>query len=93
MIPFPEGTLGGGLVQVSADGGRDPVWAHSGRELFCRNAANELVAVQVTGDPTFAAGQQVVLFSTAGYQPSNGHPMYTVSPDAQRFGMLRMDDG
>ena len=88
--PFPD--AGQGLVQVSTDGGLDPVWAHSGRELFYRNAANELVSVPVTGDPTFAAGQQEVLFSMADYLPSNGHPMYTVSPDDQRFVMLRMGD-
>ncbi len=44
------------------------------------------------GPPTFAAGQQEVLFSMADYQPSNGNPMYTVSPDDQRFVMLRMGD-
>ena len=35
---------------------------------------------------------QEVLFSMADYQPSNGNPMYTVSPDDQRFVMLRMGD-
>ena len=88
--PFPD--AGSGLVQVSTDGGLEPVFAHNGRELFYRNGANELVAIQVTGDPTFAAGQQEVLFSMADYQPSNGYPMYDVSPDDQRFVMLRMGD-
>jgi len=91
VIPFPEGRLGG-LVQVSADGGRDPVWAHNGRELFYRNGADELVAVQVRGDPTFVAGQQEVLFSMADYLPSNGQAMYDVSPDDQQFVMLRISD-
>ena len=68
------------------------MWAHSGRELFYRNGANELVAVQVTGDPTFAAGQQEVLFSMSDYLTSNGNPMYDVSPDDQRFVMLRIGD-
>ena len=90
VIPFPEGRLGGGLVQVSADGGRNPVWAHSGRELFYRSRNNEMVAVQVSGDPTFAAGQQDVLFSMADYLSGAGHPMYDVSPDDQRFVMLRV---
>ena len=36
VSPFPEGRSGG-QVQVSTDGGREPVWAHSGRELFYRN--------------------------------------------------------
>jgi len=77
---------------VSADGGLDPVWAHNGRELFYRNGANQLVAVQFTDDPTFVVVQEEVLFSMADYLPSNGTPMYDVSPDDQRFVMLRIDD-
>ena len=88
--PFPD--AGASLQQVSADGGVEPVWAHSGRELFYRNGANELVAVQVTDDPTLAVGQQEVLFSMADYLTSNGNPMYDVSPDDQRFVMLRIGD-
>jgi len=89
VIPFPEGRLGGGQVPVSADGAREPVWAHNGRELFYRNGANELVAVPFTEDPTFTPGQEVVLFSMADYLTSNGHPMYDVSLDDQEFVMLR----
>ena len=38
--PFPPDAESG-LVQVSTDGGRGPVWAHNGRELFYRNGAND----------------------------------------------------
>ena len=80
-------------MPVSADGGRDPVWAHNGRELFYRSyRANELEVVQFRGDPTFEVGQQVVLFSMDNYQPSNGHPMYDVSLDDRRFVMLRLSE-
>ena len=90
--PFPD--AGASLQQVSTDGGIEPLWAHSGRELFYRNGANELVAVEITDDPTFAAGQQHVLFSMASYLTSNGRPQYDVSADDQRFVMLRiMDQG
>ena len=65
------------------------MWAHSGRELFYRNGANELVAVDVTEQPTFAAGQQRVLFSIAGYLGSPRHALYDISPDDQRFVMFR----
>ena len=88
--PFPDADAS--LQQVSADGGVEPVWAHSGRELFYRNGANELVAVEVTDDPTFAAGPQQVLFSMTGYLTSNGRPQYDVSADDQRFVMLRIVD-
>ncbi len=87
--PFPD--AGSGLVQVSTDGGVEPVWAHSGRELFYRNGANELVAVQFTEDPTFATVREDMLFSMDDYLTSNGNPMYDVSPDDQRFVMLRID--
>ena len=87
--PFPP-DAGSDLVQVSADGGTEPIWAHSGRELFYRNGSNELVAVQVSGDPSFSASQQEVLFSTADYMRGGGHAIYDVTPDDQRFVMLRI---
>ena len=46
----------------------------------------------VTGSPTDPLGQQEVLFSMADYISSNGHPQYDVSPDAQRFVMLQVED-
>ncbi len=66
------------------------MWAHSGRELFYRNGASELVAAEVSGNPSFAVGQQEVLFSVAGYLFGNGRPQYDVSPDDQRFLLLRI---
>ena len=91
MRPFPD--VDSGRWLVSTDGGIEPVWAHSGRELFYRNDSNELVAVQVvTGGQTFSAGQQVVLFSMSAYLESDGHPMYDVSLDDRRFIMFQLDD-
>ena len=86
--PFPDADAGRWLV--SPDGGVEPVWAHSGRELFYRNGANELVAVQVSAGSSFAWDRQDVLFSMADYLDSNGSPMYDVSADDQRFVMLRI---
>ena len=88
--PFPDADSGRWLV--SPDGGVEPVWAHSGRELFYRNGANELVAVQVSAGSSFAWDRQDVLFSMADYLPSNGSPMYDVSPNDQRFVMLWIGD-
>jgi len=91
VSPFPD--AGSALVPVSADGGTEPVWAHSGRELFYRNGNNELVAVQVTVEPTFLPGQQDVLFPMNDYLAGEGHPQYDVSDDDQRFVMLRIERG
>ncbi len=63
-----------------------------GGRLFYRNGADELVAAQVTTGPTFTVGQQEVLFSLAGYYSGRGHPQYDVTPDDQRFVMLRFGD-
>ena len=87
VSPFPD--VGSARVPVSTDGGREVVWAHGGRELFYRNAANAMVAVQFREDPTFDPGRRDPLFSMAGYLGSTGHPGFDVSPDDQRFVMLR----
>ena len=86
---FPDGLS---VAQVSTDGGTEPLWAHSGRELFYRNAADELVAVQVGVGPPFTHGRHNVLFSIADYLSVDGLRMYAVSPDDQRFVMLRIED-
>ena len=88
--PFPP-DAGSDLVTVSTNGGIEPVFSHSGRELFYRSGANELVAVQFTEDSTFTPVQEDVLFSMDDYLISNGRPMYDVSPDDQSFVMLRID--
>jgi hypothetical protein len=89
--PFPP-DAGSNLVQVSADGGTSPVWAHNGRELFYRNGSSELVVVPVSGDVTFTTGPQEVLFLASDYLAGQGHAIYDVSPDDQEFVMLRIGD-
>ena len=88
--PFPE--AGTSLRQVSVNGGTEPKWAHSGRELFYVNGDGELVAIQVSTDPTFAAGPQEVLFSVADYMRNPAQAMYDVALDDQQFVMLRLGD-
>ncbi len=85
--PFPDSDKG--QWQISGGGGSEPLWAHSGRELFYRNGENELVAVQVSVDSSFAWDRQEVLFSASEFFTRNGHPLYDVGPDDDRFIMLR----
>ncbi|HIF21914.1 MAG TPA: hypothetical protein EYQ27_08400 [Gemmatimonadetes bacterium] len=42
--------------------------------------------------PTFQAGQHELLFSPHDYLGSDGRPQYDVSPDDQRFVMLRFGE-
>ena len=85
--PFPN--VNQARWQVSRNGGTEPRWAHSGRELFYRNRNAELVAQEVTTSPAFAVGQQRVLFSALSYVAVTTHRAYDVSPDDQRFLMIR----
>ena len=92
--PFPN--VEDARVQISTAGGYEPVWAHSGRELFYRNGANELVVLDVTAEGSFAVGRQRALFSMAGFHTDPNHAVYDLSPDDERFVMLRhgkMDPG
>ncbi len=91
VSPFPD-AASGGLVLVSTDGGTEPVWAHSGTELFSRNRSNELVAVQFTEDPTFMVVREDALFSVDDYVSGGSNPLYQVSPDDREFVMLRIED-
>jgi Tol biopolymer transport system component len=72
--------------QISTGGGVEPRWAHSGRELFYKSPARELVAVSVDAEETFAAMDRQVLF-TFGPSLANtaSHPRYSVAPDDQSF--------
>jgi Tol biopolymer transport system component len=78
----------GGKRQISADGGREPVWNRNGREMFYRNG-NKMWAVDVATQPSFSVGKPRLLFE-GNYLPSPGGSIaYDVSPDGQRFLMLK----
>jgi hypothetical protein len=78
----------GGKWQVSGNGGLEPVWNPTGRELFYREG-DKMMAVDVDTDPTFSAGKPRVLFE-GSYRPTSGTlPNYDVSPNGQRFLMIQ----
>jgi eukaryotic-like serine/threonine-protein kinase len=84
--PYPRG---GGKWQISTDGGIEPLWNPNGRELFYRTA-NKMMAVQITTQPTFAAGRPTMLFE--GDYLSSPFPAtgvtYDITPDGRRFLMI-----
>jgi serine/threonine-protein kinase len=91
--PFPN--VEDGHWQVSSGGGTRPLWARSGRELFYLNEDNLLTAVTVQTAPTFSATNPVTLLKTAYYSGFGGGGQvvagrtYDVSPDGQRFLMIK----
>jgi eukaryotic-like serine/threonine-protein kinase len=93
--PFPG--LGPKL-QISNDGGVDPVWRRSGGELYYRNG-NKMMVVSVTTTPEFRASAPRQLWEgdySRGSGASCGMPgasssNYDVTPDGQHFLMVRDD--
>jgi eukaryotic-like serine/threonine-protein kinase len=86
--PFPN--VGDGKTPVSAAGGDEPVWSHSGTELFYVNGAGALVSVIVETEPRFVAHEQRVLFPLpADIERSPGGRMYDLAADDRRFIMVR----
>jgi Tol biopolymer transport system component len=78
----------GGKWQISTEGGTEPIWNRNGRELFYRSG-DKMMAVDIAIQPSFAAGKPKVLFE-GPYQPTpTTAPNYDVSPDGQRFLMLK----
>jgi hypothetical protein len=78
---------------VSTGGGSEPVWSRDGRELFHRTLGGDMVVVPVSTSPTFSTGSPRTLFPAGGYRAHLNHRQYTVSPDAQRFLMIRALSG
>jgi len=85
--PFPQAESGG-RRQISSAGGDEPLWSHSGREIFYRVASGEMMAVPVTTTPTFAPGTPHALFPAREYAHGPSYRAYDVSPDDRRFLML-----
>jgi serine/threonine-protein kinase len=88
--PFPGPA---GRWQVSTDGGTQPLWAHSGREIFYRAADGALIAADVRAGATFEVGARRRLFSTTMFDGDADYTTYDVTPDDRRFLFIRQAGG
>ena len=80
----------GGKWQISTDGGNEPQWNPKGTELFYRSG-RKMMAVDIAIQPGFAPGKPRQLFEGDYQVTATGwaRPNYDVSPDGQRFLMLK----
>ena len=93
MTPYPGP---GGKVQISTDGGADPVWRGKPGELYYRNG-DKMIAVDLATHPSFHADKPRLLWEgryNLGTNSSCGAPgpsssNYDVTPDGQRFLMVK----
>jgi dipeptidyl aminopeptidase/acylaminoacyl peptidase len=89
----------GPKIQISPDGGTDPVWKRTGGELYYRNG-DSMMAVHVSTAPSFTAGRPQELWKghySHGMSSSCGAPgatssNYDVTADGKRFLMIKDDD-
>jgi hypothetical protein len=96
---YVKGFPTGAKIQISNDGGNDPVWRRDGRELFYRNG-DRMMAVPVSAGETFDAGRPEELWRgpySHGMSSSCGAPgvsssNYDVTPDGRRFLMIQDED-
>ena len=94
--PFPS--VQAGRAQISTTGGTRAAWARSGRELFYLDKDGMLTSVSVQAAGTsFSAGVPVKILNTSYYSGSTTLGLdlraYDVSPDGQRFLMIKENDG
>ncbi|MGI8422717.1 MAG: protein kinase domain-containing protein [Chloroflexota bacterium] len=89
----------GPKIQVSSEGGTDPMWRADGKEIFYRNVS-QMMAVSVSTAPTFSASKPQMLWTgdyMHGLSSSCGLKgatitSYDVSRDGQRFLMIKDND-
>jgi serine/threonine-protein kinase len=86
--PFPEP---GARVQVSSDGGTEPLWDQTGRTLYYR-APNGITANAVNTVGGFSIGARRVALPGQDLAAPT-HPSYDVTPDGSRFLVLRPAGG
>ncbi len=76
---------GSNRVQISTEGGTEPVWSRNGKELFYRAGKKLMVVSMGTGA---APGKPRILFE-ADFKTGDRIPAYDVSPDGQHFYFIQ----
>ncbi|HMA23187.1 MAG TPA: hypothetical protein VKP00_04320, partial [Gemmatimonadaceae bacterium] len=87
--PFPGS---GARVQVSAEGGTEPMWNRQGTALYYRDPLGQIIEVKVTTGASFSIGQRRVVV-TGDYLTESSHANYDVSPDGRLLLLKRAGAG
>lgn len=80
-----------GKWQISTEGGIEPVWARSGRELFYR-AGDKILSVAIDSSAGFkASSPRVVVAGQSRLETVTLLPTFDVSSDGQRFVLIKSE--
>ena len=87
--------MNSGHWQVSTGGGTRPLWARSGQELFYVSPTGALMRVGVERAPSWAATTPTLLVKEGYFTIPGGITgrTYDISPDGQRFLMIKEGGG
>jgi hypothetical protein len=90
VVPFPDVDSTDPVPVSRNRGGQNPLWAHSGAELFFVDAQRGLVAAEVEADSVFSVLNYTTLFTLGSeFAVIEGFDLYDIGPDDERFLMLR----
>ncbi len=87
----------GGVIRISHQGGIEPLWASSGKELFYRlwpggYRNNKFWAVDIQADTSITPGKPRLLFESRGLGPSIPLRNWDISHDGHSFLMVRLEE-
>jgi serine/threonine-protein kinase len=85
-FPNPDGKW-----KLSLEGGIEPLWARSGKQLFYR-WQNQVWEVDVRTDQEFTPGKPRLLFEQARYSTGDPIRCWDISLDGQRFLMVKEEE-
>lgn len=82
---------GGERIQVSSDGGSEPVWSRDGRTLFYRRNSLDMMSADLLPGSTIRFSTPRKLFSGPQFSGGGNRANFDVSADGQRFLMVLLD--
>jgi eukaryotic-like serine/threonine-protein kinase len=80
---FPGGEQ---VIQISTDGGLEPMWSSSGREIVYRGTDGKMRMAALVTTPSFEVSGVRILFDSTEYEN-----IFAISPDGRRLLMMRAD--
>jgi serine/threonine-protein kinase len=91
---FVSSVSGSGAVwQVSREGGREPIWARNGRQLYYRSLSGEKIwIVDIQANQTIKPGSPRLLFEITDYQAGGDLRNYDLSLDEKSFLMVKYEE-
>jgi serine/threonine-protein kinase len=87
--PFPEN---GARIQVSDNGGTEPLWGRSGKTLYYRDQTGQLIEVAISPAGGLSIGARRVVL-TGEYMTDASHADYDVSPTGKFLMLKRAGEG